>query len=117
MDERSPGNMLVLADITEFAMELLENSRDFKSSLNMLLLKVGKQFKLAGTVIQEYNEKGVLVLSYEWKNKEKEIKETKKNYVSLQERSRIREQYKYCEIIEISDNQHPSYPERSLPNP
>mgnify|MGYP003290146168 CR=1 FL=1 len=103
MDERSPSNMLVLADITEFAMELLENSKEFKSSLNMLLLKVGKQFKLAGTVIQEYNEKGVLVLSYVWKNKEKEIKETKKNYVSLQERSRIREQYKQYEMIEISD--------------
>lgn len=103
MDERLPRNMLVLADITEFAMELLENSRDFKSSLNMLLLKVGKQFKLAGTIIQEYNEKGILVLSYVWKNKEKEIKETKKNYVSLQERIRIREQYKQYEMIEVSD--------------
>lgn len=103
MDERSPNNMPILADITEFAMELLENSKDFKSSLNMLLLKVGKQFKLAGTIIQEYNPNGVLVLSYVWNNNEKEIKETKKNYVSLQERSRIREQYKQQEIIEISD--------------
>ena len=69
MDERSPNNMPILADITEFAMELLENSKDFKSSLNMLLLKVGKQFKLAGTIIEEYNTKGVLVLSYIWNNK------------------------------------------------
>ncbi len=103
MDQRSPKNMLVLADITEFAMELLENSRDFKSSLNMLLLKVGKQFKLAGAVIQEYNDKGILGLSYFWKNKEKKIKEKKKTYVSLQDRIRVREQYKQYEMIEISD--------------
>ena len=103
MDERSPNNMPILADITEFAMELLENSKDFKSSLNMLLLKVGKQFKLAGTVIEEYDTKGVLVLSYVWNNKEKEIKEAKKNYISLQERSRIREKYKQREVIEVSD--------------
>ena len=103
MDERSPNNLPILADITEFAMELLENSKDFKSSLNMLLLKVGKQFKLAGTIIEEYNTKGVLVLSYIWNNKEKEIKELKKNYISLQERSRIREKYKQREVIEVSD--------------
>lgn len=103
MDKRSPNNMPVLADITEFAMELLENSKDFKSSLNMLLLKVGKQFKLAGTIIQEYDDNGVLILSYDWLNKEKEIQELKKGYISLQERIRIREQYRDYQMIEVSN--------------
>ena len=101
--EPAPGNRHMAEEMTEFAMELLDGSKDLKSALNILLLKIGKRFSLASASIREYNEKGVPFLSYVWENPSKRPSLENKVYIPLEERKRIRENYKKNLLVEISD--------------
>ena len=55
-EEPKKGNRRVSEEITEFALDLLEGSKDLKTALNLLLMKVGKRFSLAAVSIREYDE-------------------------------------------------------------
>ena len=58
----------ISAEITEFALELLEGSKDLKSAMNMLLMRIGKRFGLAAVSVREYSNKDIPELSYLWSN-------------------------------------------------
>ena len=57
-------------EITEFALDLLEGSKDLKSAMNMLLMKVGKRFRLSAVSVREYGNNDIPGLSYLWSNME-----------------------------------------------
>lgn len=97
------GNRHLTEEMTEFAMELLDGSKDLKSAINILLLKIGKRFSLASVSVREYNDKGVPSMSYVWENPSKQPSLENKVYIPLEERKRIRENYKKNLLVEISD--------------
>ncbi len=101
-EEPKDENRRISAEITEFALELLEGSKDLKSAMNMLLMKIGKRFRLAAVSVREYNNKDIPELSYLWSNMEPPKPGTV-SYISLEERRRIREDFRKNQILEIAD--------------
>ena len=92
----------ISAEITEFALELLEGSKDLKSAMNMLLMRIGKRFRLSAVSIREYSNKDIPELSFLWSSMEPPTKQPT-NYISLEERRRIREDFRKNQILEIAD--------------
>ena len=101
-EEPRDENRRISAEITEFALELLEGSKDLKSAMNMLLMRVGKRFRLSAVSIREYGKKDIPGLSYLWSNME-QPKAGMISYISLEERRRIREDFRKNQILEIAD--------------
>lgn len=93
----------ISAEITEFALELLEGSKDLKSAMNMLLMKIGKRFRLAAVSIREYNNKDIPELSYLWNSMDMAPRTGSIAYISLEERRRIRDGFRKNQILEIAD--------------
>lgn len=92
----------ISAEITEFALELLEGSKDLKSAMNMLLMKVGKRFRLSAVSVREYGNNDIPGLSYLWSNMEPP-KENLTECLSADERRRIREDFLKNQMLELSD--------------
>ena len=92
----------ISAEITEFALELLEGSKDLKSAMNMLLMRIGKRFRLSAVSVREYGNKDIPELSFLWSSMEPPTKQPT-NYISLEERRRIREDFRKNQILEITD--------------
>jgi len=92
----------ISAEITEFALELLEGSKDLKSAMNMLLMRIGKRFRLSAVSVREYSNKDIPELSFLWSSMEPPT-EQPTNYISLEERRRIREDFRKNQILEITD--------------
>ncbi len=101
-EEPKDENRRISAEITEFALELLEGSKDLKSAMNMLLMRIGKRFRLSAVSVREYSNKDIPELSFLWSSIEPP-KEQPTNYISLEERRRIREDFRKNQILEISD--------------
>lgn len=93
----------IAEEITEFALELLEGSKDLKSAMNMLLRKVGKRFRLAAASIREYNSQGMPEISYLWSNRSKEMNAKAQVPVTLEERKRVCSNYRKNQVVEITD--------------
>ena len=101
-EEPKDENRRISAEITEFALELLEGSKDLKSAMNMLLMRIGKRFRLAAVSVREYSNKDIPEISYLWSNMEATPSKAL-HYISLEERRRIREDFRKNRIIEIAD--------------
>ena len=101
-EEPKDGERRISAEITEFALELLEGSKDLKSAMNMLLMRIGKRFRLSVVSVREYSNKDIPELSFLWSAMEPPTKQPT-NYISLEERRRIREDFRKNQILEISD--------------
>lgn len=101
-EEPKDENRRISAEITEFALELLEGTKDLKSAMNMLLMKVGKRFRLAAVSVREYGNKDIPELSYLWSNMEPP-KGRVTEYISQEERRRIREDFLKNQTMEITD--------------
>lgn len=93
----------ITEELTEFALELLEGSKDLKSAMNMLLRKVGKRFRLAAASIREYNSQGMPEISYLWSNPAKVMKPEAQVWVTPEERKRVCEDYRMNRTAEITD--------------
>lgn len=65
MDETNNSNM----DLVHFAMELLSNTKDVGSAVNMLLDKIGRSFLVSNVFVVE-QEKHKPAISYSWNCKE-----------------------------------------------
>lgn len=102
-EELKNENRQVAVEITQFALELLEGSKDLKSAMNVLLMRIGKKFDLSAVSIREYSKKKIPVLSYLWSNMEKPDTERAASYVSSEERRRIREDFFKNQTLEIVD--------------
>lgn len=102
-EEPKDENRRISAEITEFALELLEGSKDLKSAMNMLLMRIGKRFRLSAVSVREYNNKDIPELSYLWSNMEPPKTDGQAAYISLEERRRIREDFRKNQIREIAD--------------
>jgi hypothetical protein len=102
-EEPKDENRRISAEITEFALELLEGSKDLKSAMNMLLMKIGRRFRLAAVSVREYGTKDIPELSYLWSNMETPM-EQPLSYISLEERRRIKENFRKNQILEISND-------------
>ena len=79
----------MIEEITEFAMALLEGSKDIKSAISMLLSKIGKRFRMVGIDIREYEGEESLVVSYSWSDSLRDPAAKDSTYVPLEERSDI----------------------------
>ena len=101
-EEPKDENRRISAEITEFALELLEGSKDLKSAMNMLLMRIGKRFRLSAVSVREYSNKDIPELSYLW-NTSEAVQSKTLNYISLEERRRIREDFRKNRILEIAD--------------
>lgn len=101
-EEPKDENRRISAEITEFALELLEGTKDLKTAMNMLLMKIGRRFRLSVVSVREYGSRDIPELSYLWSNME-EPKNKPISYISLEERRRIREDFRKNQILEISD--------------
>jgi len=101
-EEPKDENRRISAEITEFALELLEGSKDLKSAMNMLLMRVGKRFRLSAVSVREYGNKDIPELSFLWSNMEPP-KKMPVSYISQEERRRIREDFRKNQNLEISD--------------
>lgn len=95
----------ISAEITEFALELLESSKDIQSSMNMLLTKIGKRFRLAAVSIREYHQQDLPELSFFWHSMEIPKGLGVENIFSREELRRIRRDFCKNQIIEISDTE------------
>ena len=102
-EEPRDDDRRISAEITEFALELLEGSKDLKSAMNLLLMKIGKRFRLAAVSVREYNSKDIPELSYLWSNMEPPKTNGTASYISLEERRRIREDFSKNQTLEIYD--------------
>jgi len=102
-EEPKDENRRISAEITEFALELLEGSKDIKSAMNMLLMRIGKRFRLSAVSVREYGNRDIPELSYLWSNMEAPNTEGTASYISAEERRRIREDFSKNQILEISD--------------
>ena len=102
-EEPKDENRRISADITDFALELLEGSKDLKSAMNMLLMRIGKRFRLSAVSVREYTNKDIPELSYLWSNMETPNTEGTASYISLEERRRIREDFRKNQTLEIAD--------------
>ncbi len=102
-DEPKNDKRNLSEEITEFALELLEGSKDLKSAMNMLLMKVGKRFNLAAVSVREYNNEGMPEISYLWSNAIKETNGSAQIYVSPEERRRICDNYRKNQPVEFTD--------------
>ncbi len=100
-EEPIPENTRLAEDITEFALELLEGSKDVKSAVNLILMKIGKRFGLAAVSVREY-EKDRPQLSYLWHDEEKIVTGSSKITISTEERREIKERYQENRILEYS---------------
>ena len=90
-------------EVTEYALELLEGSKDLKSAMNLLLMKVGKRFRLAAVAVREYNSQGMPEISYLWGNPGKETNGDAPVHIDLAERKRICAEYRKNQTVEIPD--------------
>ena len=102
-EEPRDDNRRISAEITEFALELLEGSKDLKSAMNMLLMRIGKRFRLSAVSVREYNNKDIPEISYLWSNMGEKKTEGTAAYISSEERRRIREDFRKNQMLEISD--------------
>lgn len=93
----------ISAEVTEYALELLEGSKDLKSAMNLLLMKVGKRFRLAAVSIREYSGKDMPELSYVWGNSVRETYKDAPVQMDDAERRRVCEEFHKEQIIEIPD--------------
>ncbi|MBP3568666.1 MAG: EAL domain-containing protein [Lachnospiraceae bacterium] len=93
----------IAEEITEFALELLEGSKDLKSAMNMLLMKVGKRFNLAVVSVREYNNQGMPVISYLWSNAAKKTNPDAEVMVTPEERKRVCDNYRKNQPVEFRD--------------
>ena len=93
----------ITEEITEFALELLEGSKDLKSAMNMLLMKVGKRFRLAAVSVREYNSQGMPEISYLWSDATNETLGDAKVFMDMSERKRICVEYRKNQMVEIPD--------------
>ncbi len=101
-EEPKDENRRISAEITEFALELLEGSKDLKSAMNMLLMKIGKRFRLGAVSVREYNNKDIPELTYFWHSMEP-AKENPLATISVEECRRIRNDLGRNQIMEITD--------------
>lgn len=90
-------------EITEFALDLLEGSKDLSTAMNMLLMKVGKRFRLAAISVREYDDNEMPVISYVWGNGIKRTNPGAEVYVSPEERKGICDNYRVNRMVEIPD--------------
>lgn len=102
-EEPKDDNRHISAEITDFALELLEGSKDLKSAMNMLLMRIGKRFRLSAVSVREYGNKDIPDLSYLWSNMEVPKTEGKASYITAEERRRIREDFRKNQALEIAD--------------
>lgn len=102
-DEPKARNRKISEEITEFALELLEGSKDLKSAMNMLLMKVGKRFNLSAVSVREYNGEGMPVISYIWSNAIKEMNAAAQVQVTPEERKRVCDNYRKNQPVEFKD--------------
>ena len=102
-EEPKDENRRISAEITEFALELLEGSKDLKSAMNMLLMRIGKRFRLSAVSVREYGNKDIPDISYLWSTMEVPQTEGTAAYISSEERRRIREDFCKNQIVEIGD--------------
>lgn len=103
-EEPKEENRHISAEITEFALELLEGSKDLKSAINMLLMRIGKRFRLSAVSIREYSKQDVPEMSYLWSIiEDSKIDKSAARYISPEERRRIREIFRTTQILEVSD--------------
>ena len=100
-EEPKEENRHISAEITEFALELLEGSKDIKSAVNMLLMRIGKRFRLAAISIREYNDKEIPELSHLWKGS-KELPNPRVE-ITLDECRKVREMFQKNQVLEVSD--------------
>ena len=100
-EEPKEENRHISAEITEFALELLEGSKDIKSAVNMLLMRIGKRFRLAAVSIREYNDKEIPELSHLWKGS-KELPNPRVE-ITQDECRKVREMFQKNQVLEVSD--------------
>ena len=103
ISEEPKDDRRISEEITEFALELLEGSKDLKSAMNMLLMKVGKRFQLAAVSVREYNSQGMPEISYLWSNATKKTTPNTKVDVSREECRRVCENYRKNQMVEITN--------------
>lgn len=103
-EEPFDENRRISAEITEFALELLEGSKDLKSAMNMLLMRIGKRFRLSAVSVREYCNRDVPELSFLWTSAEA-VRRPSSGFsnISQEERRRIRNDFKRNQMIEIPD--------------
>lgn len=90
-------------EITEFALDLLEGSKDLKSAIHMLLTKVGRRFGLSSITIREENEIQSFELSYYWRDEKKAAGITDVIPISQKERKQLTRFLKGSGRVEFSD--------------
>lgn len=66
-------------------------------------MKVGKRFRLAAVSVREYNSQGIPEIVCVWGNAAKETHAEAQPYIPLEERKRIREEYRKNQVVEIPD--------------
>lgn len=93
----------IVEELTEFALELLEGSKDLKTAMNMLLRKVGKRFRLAAVSVREYDSQGMPVITYLWSNSSKKMNPEAQVPVTQEERKRVCSNYRKNHAVEITD--------------
>lgn len=101
-EEPKDDNRRISAEITEFALELLEGSKDLKSAMNMLLMRIGKRFRLSAVSVREYGNKEIPEISFLWGNMDPP-QEKPLTFISMEERNRIRNDFRKNQSMEIAD--------------
>lgn len=94
----------ISAEITEFALELLEGSKDLKSAMNMLLMRIGKRFRLAAVSVREYNNKETPEMSFLWSGTRVTPVERPIG-LSMEESRQLREYFHRNQPLEITDTE------------
>lgn len=102
-EEPLPSGRPLPGEITEFALNLLEGSKDLKSAIHMLLTKVGRRFGLSSITIREENEIQGFELSYYWRDEKKAAGITDVIPISQKERKQLTRFLKGSGRVEFSD--------------
>lgn len=92
----------VSKEITEFALELLEGSKDIKSAIQMLLANVGKRFSLTGVAIREEDSNNRVQTSYVWRD-EKKISSEMSILYSQNDWRQVKKKLQSQQVIDLPD--------------
>lgn len=97
-----PESRPVSEEITEFALELLEGSKEPRSAIRVLIGKIAKRFSLSGVAVREENDAGELMLTCLWFD---EKKYADKDFVrfSRGDWRQMKNQLTEKQVIEIND--------------
>lgn len=97
-----PASKSLPEEVAEFALELLEGSKDIKGAINMLLAKVGRRFGLSCVTLREEDEKGDYLISCCWYDEKKIPHHSEPVNVTVEDKLYMANSFRENKILEFS---------------